>query len=257
MLEICNISYSVKQQVLLSNISFKLQRGLISGILGPNGAGKSTLLKIIIGEQRADCGQLLFDNKLFSSYPRHTLAQKIAMVSQNEIINSELTVIEYILLGRLAYSYSGYIEDDYTKVLNTMQKLEIENFRTRKYCNLSGGERSRVQLARALVQLDNKDGYDGYLLLDEFDANMDIYHQQMSIKLLTHLVEKYKLGILIIAHDLNFALNFFDNCILIKNGQIQSAGTPLEVLTPENISSVFNINSRIIQSGNHFLLDYW
>ena len=125
-----------------------------------------------------------------------------------------------------------------------MQITNTLEFKERNILSLSGGERQRAQLARALTQLDDTNGYSGYLLLDEFDANMDIYQQHLTYTLLKNLCQKYQLGIIIIGHNLNIAAAFFDFCILVKHGRLLVAGKTSDILTKDNIRLAFNFSKN-------------
>lgn len=258
MLEIKNIHYLVKNKVLLSDISARFELGKITGIIGSNGAGKSTLLKIISGENKASNGKVyLLGNEITNNYADFP-AHMRAVVAQSEMVIADITVIEYVLLGCLVFSVSGqYTIKDYKKVERALEFTGSSNLSNMNLSSLSGGEKQRVQLARALVQLEDKDcQYSGYLFLDEFSASMDVYFQKKMLELLRVLVENQKLAIIIIAHDLGQIMNYFDCCLLLKNGSIVSFGTPIEVLTNENIKNAYNIDVNKIEVDGKYYFTY-
>ncbi|MDD3266457.1 MAG: ABC transporter ATP-binding protein [Burkholderiales bacterium] len=258
MLEIKNISYQVKNKVLLSEITAKFELGSISGIIGSNGAGKSTLLKIISGENKANGGEIYLADKQITSDYKEFPAHMRAVVSQSEIVMADISVVEYVLLGCLVFSISGqYSIEDYKKVERALDFIGSSNLSNRSLSSLSGGERQRIQLARALVQLEDENyQYSGYLFLDEFSANMDIYFQKKMLELLKRLVKNQTLAVIIIAHDLGQIMNYFDYCLLLKNGSIVSFGTPADVLTDENIKDAYNINLNKIEVNGKYYFAY-
>jgi len=253
MLKIKDISYRVKDKILLDSISASFEPGKISGIIGSNGAGKSTLLKIISGEIQSTTGKIYLDNNQLRDYYSTFPATMRAVVSQHEALNTDITVTEYILLGRLIHTMGRYQVSDYQSVERALQFTGCLEFAHKDLLSLSGGERQRIQLARALVQIE-KDPYvyRGYLFLDEFSANMDIYYQQQMLKLLKKLCNTNQLAIIIIAHDLNQIINYFDYCILLKEGKLIMFGTPSQVLTTDNIELAYKIKSSQIRINDRY-----
>lgn len=258
MLEIKNITYQIKNKTLLSDISAKFELGKISGIIGSNGAGKSTLLKIISGENKVSNGEIYLHGKQVTNNYTEFPAQMRAVVSQSEMVMADITVVEYVLLGCLAFNASGqYSIDDYKKVERALFFTESSHLSNMSLFSLSGGEKQRIQLSRALVQLeDDEYQYSGYLFLDEFSASMDVYFQKKMLELLRSLANSQKLAIIIIAHDLAQIVNYFDYCLLLKNGNMVSIGTPHEVLTNENIKYSYNIDVNKVEADGKYYFTY-
>ena len=256
MFEAQNISFQKNGKQLLNNISCQIQAGFITGVLGANGAGKSTLLKILSHEYRPTKGNLYLDKQKLTQKDTIRLAKKRAIIAQNENIITSLKVLDYVLLGRLAHNSAQYSEKDYISAYQALAIVGAAKFTHENYNTLSGGERQIIQLARALTQLDTGSHYSGYLLLDEFNSSMDIYHQQATLELLKKLCKTNPLGILIICHDLNLAFKFFDNCILLKTGKLIASGNLDNVLTSENIYTAYQIKSERVLIGNSYQICY-
>ncbi|WP_150466372.1 ATP-binding cassette domain-containing protein [Francisella sp. SYW-9] len=247
MLSINNITLNIGKKRLLDDVSFKVAKGSITGILGANGAGKSTLLKLICGDFHNYTGEILLDNQLLKNIPANQLSKQIALVRQHESVSTDIKVIDYVLLGTLAYTYGRLKEDSYLRAMKALRIFEAEVFCQKSYQQLSGGERQRVQLARALVQLNSDDKeYSGYLFLDEYSAHMDIYYQRQTLEILKNLISQNSLAILVIGHDLNIALEYYENSLLLKNGKIIAFDKTKNVLTRHNIQKSFNVDVKLI-----------
>ncbi len=249
MLEVKGLSVTVNQTNLLNDVSFSAPLHQITGILGANGAGKSTLLKAIMGQIDAT-GDIVFFSHNMASYNTIERAKKLAFVSQHESIDARIKVIDYVLLGRLAHQncLSSFNEVDYEIALKALAYFDAETFVKKPFQTLSGGERQRVQLSRALCQLAQDDGvYEGYLLLDEYSAHMDIYYQRYTLEMLKRLVHDCPLGILLIGHELNLALHYYDQCLLLKNAHAIGFGLSQNILTDQLIYQAFNTKVRQLE----------
>ncbi|MED7789130.1 ATP-binding cassette domain-containing protein [Francisella sp. 19X1-34] len=247
MLSINNISLNIGRKKLLDDVSFKVTKGSITGILGANGAGKSTLLKLICRDFHNYTGEILLDNQLLKNIPANQLSKQIALVRQHESVSTDIKVIDYVLLGTLAYTNGRLKEDSYLRAIKALRIFEAEMFCQKSYQQLSGGERQRVQLARALVQLNSNDKeYSGYLFLDEYSAHMDIYYQRQTLEILKRLISQNSLAILVIGHDLNIALEYYENSLLLKNSKAIAFDKTKNVLTKHNIQKAFNIDVRLV-----------
>jgi iron complex transport system ATP-binding protein len=254
MLSAQNLRFNVGHKAIIQNITLDVNPGEIIGLIGANGAGKSTIMKILAGETLASSGEVVVDGVLTSDYNFNQLAKKRAFIAQDEMINVGMTALEIVLLGRIPYLNSAYQMEDYQIAYEMLAKVNAINLANQRYPSLSGGEKQRIQLARALCQIYDlglsKQNTNAYLLLDEYSANMDLYHQQQSFQLLRRLAEENNLGILVIVHDLSIALNVLDRTILLSQGEMIASGASSEVLSSDNIESAFNLKTIRMHAEN-------
>ncbi len=237
MIEIKNLNFSYNDKQILKNINFSLEKPEFLCLLGPNGSGKTTLLKNICGLLKVQDGKISFDNKDLLKLNRKDLSKNVAIVNQNQENPYEYFVKELVEMGtyvlNLKYSEKkNFLEEIY-------KLTEIEEFLDRSINTLSGGEKQRVYLARALGQNTP------LLLLDEPISNLDLKHQVIIMELCKTLVAK---GITVISvlHDINFALNYSDKVILMKKGEIKAFGDK-SIVTEELIYEVFEQEVEFIK----------
>lgn len=237
MIEIKNLNFSYNDKQILKNINFSLEKPEFLCLLGPNGSGKTTLLKNICGLLKVQHGKISFDNKDLLKLNRKDLSKNVAIVNQNQENPYEYFVKELVEMGtyvlNLKYSEKkNFLEEIY-------KLTEIEEFLDRSINTLSGGEKQRVYLARALGQNTP------LLLLDEPISNLDLKHQVIIMELCKTLVAK---GITVISvlHDINFALNYSDKVILMKKGEIKAFGDK-SIVTEELIYEVFEQEIEFIK----------
>lgn len=238
MLKVNNLvsGYS-ESNFFLQDISFNVRSGELICIIGPNGSGKSTLLKSISRVLAPKSGNILFKNKNIGEYTYRELAQKIAVVTQQSNDNlSGLIVSEYILLGRIPYRNRFQLlesKHDLKIAEDTMKSTDILSLKNRDISHLSGGEKQRAIVARALCQEPE------LLLLDEPTSHLDIGHQVETLDLLKKL-NKNGLTIIMVLHDLNLASLYCNRLILLNKGAICSIGTPEDIIKKSIIEKVYN-----------------
>ena len=235
MLKIKDLNFSYNQIKVLDKINFGLEQKDFMGIIGPNGSGKSTLLRNINNILKPDSGAIYLDNNLLNKINTKELAKKMAVVPQETIINFNFTVYDLIMMGRHPYQdrWGRVKEKDKNIIEEVMQLTDTSKFRTKNINELSGGEKQRVIIARALAQKPD------ILLLDEPTSSLDINYQGEIFDLLSHLNQRLDLTILTVSHDLNLTSQYCDDIILLNQGEIFAAGSPEEVLTETNINRVY------------------
>ena len=240
-LKVDRVQFYYEARKVLDEISFEAGEGEFIGLIGPNGSGKTTLLKIIDGILRPKVGSVYLDCKRISELDPKELAKELAMVPQTADLNFDLKVFDVVMMGR--YPYLGKLslerEVDEEKVRFWMRLTNTLHLAERSIKEVSGGERQRVLIARALAQEPR------ILLLDEPTSNLDVCYQIEIMNLLKELVEKLGLTIICAIHDLNLAARYSDKIILINGGRIKGIGRPIEVLTKENLRDVFKIEAKI------------
>jgi len=233
-----SLKFSYDSVEVLKGVSFKLERSEILGIIGPNGSGKTTLLKCINRILKPKQGDVLFNDQKISSMERRGIARIFGYVPQNANYDA-LTVFDTVLMGRRPYSAWWCNEKDIEKVWQALSTLGIEQLAMRKISELSGGERQKVLIARALAQEAK------VLLLDEPTNNLDIKHQFEIMNLIRNLVKEKGLAAITVLHDLNIASKYCDKIIMMKEGRIYAAGEVDSVITHQNIKEVFGVTVSI------------
>ena len=244
MIDVKNISYHYHGgQEVLKNINFTLECGQFLAILGNNGVGKSTLLKCLNRILKAESGAFLLDGENILKMSNHEIAQHIAFVSQN-VANTQMTVHDVVMLGRRPYMKWGFTEEDHKIVHDAMHRLNLEPLRGRFLNQLSGGERQKVMLARALAQQPK------LLLLDEPTSSLDIHNQYQVLKIVRDICHNDGLTAIVVIHDLNLALRFCDRFLLLRRGEVYAQGD-YSVLSPETLKNVYQVDGKILDVEGH------
>jgi iron complex transport system ATP-binding protein len=237
MLEVRNISIKYGVCAVVEDVSFVLEAGKIIALLGANGAGKTTLLKSLNGGLPVAGGAVLLAGKPIGKFSRREIAQHIAVIAQETETKFPVSVLEFILAGRFAHgaAFGWETADDLEIAVNSLKQCDLANYEARQMNQLSGGERQRVVLARALATQAK------ILLLDEPTANLDLAHQALMFRLIKEKCRNENAAAIVITHDLNLASEFADEIILLKNGRLAAQGAPPEVLTENNLETVFGV----------------
>lgn len=247
MIELRHLMVGFGSRTILDGIDCRLSDGRITAVMGPNGCGKTTLLRCIGGLLAPTAGGVAIDGKPVEDYPARTLAQKVAFVRQHAQTDFEFSAFETVLMGRNPYQHrlQNESQEDWDIVERCMKQTGTWELRFAKPSQMSGGELQRVMIARALAQQTP------VLLMDEPVSNLDIAHQRDVMKLLQESKEK---TILIVIHDLNLALRFCDDLMLLHNGSLLYMGPIAGGLTPENIRRVYGVDAHL--SDGHLVFDY-
>lgn len=235
MLEANNITIRYDDRRAVEGVSLRVEAGEVISIIGPNGAGKSTLLRTLNGSVRMSSGEVLLDERPIASYSRRAVARRIGVVAQEAELRFPVTVMEFVLGGRFAWSKSWSWENtrDLEIVNDVLRQTELDAFADRLMNEMSGGERQRAVLARALATEAK------YFLLDEPTANLDLAHQAGMLKLVRNRCDRGDASAIVVTHDLNLAAEFADRVMLLKDGRAIAIGPPHDVLTPELLREVF------------------
>jgi iron complex transport system ATP-binding protein len=229
------LSFAYKEAPVLDRLDFHVPASEIFGIIGPNGSGKTTLLKILSGLLRSYHGEVEISGRDIRQYTARELARKIAVVPQETHAAFSFTALEMVLMGRAPYLRGMSLEDD-TDIDLARQAMEWTDtlpLAARCIQELSGGEKQRVIVARALAQQA------GLLILDEPTAFLDIRHQVEMCELLKRLNREQGLTIVVVFHDLNLASIYCHRLLLLDQGRIYRLGSPREVVTYANIKAVY------------------
>lgn len=236
-LKVENLKFNIDKKEILKDISFEVPRGSFVGIIGPNGCGKSTLLKNIYRLYKPSSGKITLDNKDLTKMKDKDCAKEIAVLAQESNSQFDFTVEQIVKMGRYPYKsiFEDYSKSDLQMVKDTLEKVGLNNYSNRSFSNLSGGEKQRTLIARALVQ--NTD----FLILDEPTNHLDIGYQIQ----LMDLIKSLNITTLSAIHDMNMASMYCDYLIVMKNGQIKDFGKVKDVITPEMLKEIFGVNAYV------------
>lgn len=237
-LRVDQLKFAYDGTAVLHKISHGFADGKINCILGANGSGKSTLLKCLNTILKPQNGRVLLNQKSIQDFSPKEISQNIAYVPQQEHLTFSSTVFDTVLLGRRPYIKWNPNAEDFKIVEEVLEQLDLLPQSLKSVHTLSGGQRQRVYIARALAQKPE------VVLLDEPTASLDINHQLEVLNLLNQL-KSLGLTIIIAIHDLNMAMQFGDNYLLLKDGEIVSAGEK-EVLTKESIEKLYGTKVKLI-----------
>ncbi|MTI68140.1 MAG: ABC transporter ATP-binding protein [Firmicutes bacterium] len=239
--EIKDLNFGYGETLNLKDVSFSIKKGDFVSIIGPNGSGKSTLLKNIASILRPKDGLIKIDNKDIENYNSKDLAKKMALVPQNTNIAYDFSVFDVVLMGRSPYlsRFQRERDIDYKKTKEALRLTDTLHLSERNINYISGGERQRVIVARALAQDTD------ILLLDEPTSHLDINHQIEILSLLKKLNKEKDMTIILVLHDLNLASRFSDKIVLVNEGTILAKGIPEEVITYKNLEKVYNLDMVI------------
>ncbi|MBC2330200.1 ABC transporter ATP-binding protein [Listeria swaminathanii] len=239
-----NFSYNGTDSIL-KNVSFTIQKNKINTIVGPNGSGKSTLLEILARLLSPSSGDVLLEGKSIFEWKAKEFAQNVAIVHQNNVLPSELTVKELLYFGRLPYKNWRMTRTkvDDIAVERALEQTELTGKAEKFVDSLSGGERQRVFIATALVQ-DTP-----LLLLDEPTTFLDMYFQLEILELVKRLNQEENLTIVMILHDLNQALTYSDQLVVMKNGEVVAQGEPGKLLTTGLIADTYGVIAEVLEDA--------
>lgn len=241
-LQVAKLTAGYQGQTIIKDISFDVERGKIYTIIGPNGCGKTTLLRTISRNWRPIAGKVLLDGENIFQMNTRKLAQKMAVLSQNNQTLSDVSVRNLVQYGRFAHKawWQGKDQEDEATVAWALEKTGTVSFSERRINTLSGGERQRAWIAMSLAQKPE------ILLLDEPTTYLDISHQLEIMDLVRRLNQEEKITIVMVLHDINHAARFSDQLIVLKDQHIYELGDPWTILQGDVLEKVFRVRSKVI-----------
>lgn len=236
-----DVSFSYSAEPVLRDVSMSVAHGEFIGITGPNGSGKTTLLKLLSRTLTPASGHIEVGGAALSGRGRCDLARLMAFVPQETSVVFPFTALEVVLMGRAPYlSGLGFERnEDLTIAREAMEETDTAQFADRFLHELSGGEKQRVVIARALAQQPD------IMLLDEPTSFLDIRHEIEIYNLLTRLNSERGLTVITVSHDLNVAALYCRRLVMLNEGRIHCSGPPADVLTEKNIRAVYDTNVTI------------
>ncbi|OPX81037.1 MAG: Cobalamin import ATP-binding protein BtuD [Methanosaeta sp. PtaB.Bin087] len=242
-LAITDLSFGYNGKATIKDVFLEVERGEVVSLVGPNGAGKSTLIKCIDRILRPQRGTVLVDGKAASLMGSKDFSRMMGYVPQSTKEIFPYTVFDIVLMGRRPHIGWRVTGGDVKVVAKTLKFMGIEQFASRYFDELSGGEKQKIAMARAIVQEPE------ILLLDEPTSNLDIKHQLEVMRTVRLLVEKGGISAIMAMHDLNLASRFSDKIVMLKDGRVFEMGRPESVLIPENIEKVYGVRAEVIKDS--------
>lgn len=245
MLKVTGLFFGYNGAAVLESIDAGVERGSILSVVGPNGAGKTTLLKCIANILAHGTGHISIEGRDTSDMPRMELAKLLGYVPQNIPVRFPATVFETVLAGRRPYISWRPSQGDLNRTAGVISEMNLSDLAMRDMNQLSGGQAQKVLLARALAQDTD------YLLLDEPTSNLDLRHQLEMLEIISDLAKTKGLGVMMAMHDLNLAARFSDRVMMLHQGRVFCSGTPIEVITPENITEVYGVEASVRKENGY------
>ena len=244
MLKVDNLCfrYNRNSNSVLNSASFELKQGEVGVLLGKNGSGKTTMFKNILGIEKPQSGSICFEGEDLLKMSRRERARKIAYVPQH-IHFGDMCVFDAVLMGRISYFGMKAGKEDYEAVERVLTDMKLLEFANRNAEALSGGEKQKIAIARAMVQEPK------LMIFDEPTGNLDIANEQLIVEEGKRLARERNISILVAIHDLNQALYFGDRFFFMKDGVVKYSGGK-ETFTEEIIRDVFDIDVKIVQINN-------
>lgn len=248
-INIQNLHFGYDNRVIFNDLSVSFPQGGFCSILGPNGSGKTTLLKCVAGLLKPDSGTIQLNGKPMSEYKMTEMARTLAYVPQYQDIVFDISVFDYVMLGRNPYQTPWEMQrpEDKEVVEDMLQRCKVWKYRDNLLQALSGGERQRVMIARAMAQQTD------IMLLDEPLSNIDVTHKFEIMDILQQLNEEQGVSILIILHDLPIAKSYSKQILLLKEGNVLQYGDRNAVLTEGNIRNCFDLSDVYLISEEGFI----
>ena len=238
-LQVEGLTFSYGEKEAAENVSLYVKEGEFVGLIGPNGSGKSTVLKNIYRGLNPDAGTITLDGENLLTMPYKKSALKMAVVGQENDVPFDFLVEEIVAMGRSPHKKLFDVDNARDKeiVHHALEHLGMGKMAKRNYLHLSGGEKQRVIIARAVAQETD------FFILDEPTNHLDISYQMQ----IFDFIKRLKVTVLSAIHDLNMAALYCDRIYVLKEGKVVLEGTPEEVLTPDNIYQIYGVKSSVIK----------
>ncbi|MBU8907821.1 heme ABC transporter ATP-binding protein [Desertibacillus haloalkaliphilus] len=235
--EVTNVSSSINDRVIIKQITMNVEDGQFVGVIGPNGSGKSTLLKTIYRVLAPDSGVITLNEKNIYQLSQKQIAKQLAVVRQENGSQFDFTVEEIVFMGRNPHKrlFESDTANDEEIVTQALGDVGMKAGRKRHFSTLSGGEKQRVLIARALAQQAK------ILILDEPTNHLDIHHQLQ----LLELVKSVNVTVIAALHDLNLAAAYCDQIFMLSDGEMIASGSPENVLTEQLLADVFHVQTDV------------
>ncbi|MFC9087683.1 iron ABC transporter ATP-binding protein [Nocardiopsis dassonvillei] len=239
MIELTDLTKTYGSQTVLDDVSLRIERGGVTSIIGPNGAGKSTMLTIIGRLLRADGGRVTVDGMDVAATPGRDLARRLSILRQENRFTARLTVRDLVGFGRYPHSRGRLTAECREQIEAALGFLDLVPLADRFLDELSGGQRQRAYVAMVLCQDTD------YVLLDEPLNNLDMKHAVSMMRQIRRAADALGRTVVIVIHDINFASAYSDRIVAMRDGRVVHTGTPGEIMTPEVLRDVFDLDVRV------------
>lgn len=245
-LRVERVSFAYRRgEAVLDDLSLSVRPGEILGILGPNGTGKTTLLKCINRILQPQSGRVLFEGQDMAKLRQAEIARIAAYVPQYNNNFFAMQVVDAVLMGRLPYVGRSYSKEDERIVFEILESMRLEAFAFRNLREMSGGERQRVFIARAMAQQPR------VILLDEPTSSLDLHNQLFILHTIADLARAHAIAIVMTIHDLNLASMFCDTVLMLKDAKLFAAGRAQEVLDEAAIRAMYRVGTRVTMEDGY------
>ena len=239
------------QALVVDDVTLDLPAGGITSIIGPNGAGKSTLLAMISRLLPMNAGTVTVDGLDVTSTPSDQLARRLAVLRQEHGVSARVTVRDLVGFGRYPHSRGRMTAEDQRQVQLAIDYMTLGDLADRFLDELSGGQRQRAYVAMVLCQDTD------YVLLDEPLNNLDMKHAVAMMRLLRRAANELGRTVVLVLHDINFASVYSDSIVCMQAGRVVQHGAPAEVITPEIMRAVYDIDVRVHTIGGQLISVYY
>lgn len=243
-LEVEDLSQGYGGNTIIRDITFSAQSGELLTILGPNGCGKSTLIKTLCNVMRPRTGLVRIDGEDATTMDPRELAKRIAYVPQVISSFGYTTVYDLVLIGRRPYTDWNYTKEDLRIAADAMIKMNVNSYIDKNVQEMSGGQRQRAFIARALAQQP------AFYIFDEPTSSFDLRNQLDTMRIMKGLIRDNNASLIVALHDLNLAIRYSDRVMVLNDGTIYDIGTPEEVITSKMIRDVYGVSADIMEDAH-------
>ncbi|MBE3027399.1 siderophore ABC transporter ATP-binding protein [Janthinobacterium sp. BJB1] len=251
MIHVKQIKKSYGSKRVLDNVSVQFPKGKVTSLIGPNGAGKTTLLMLIARLQEADGGEIVVDGRRIGDIRIGDYARQVATLRQSPDFHLRLTVEELVAFGRFPYSRGNLTPQDRQAIADAIAFLSLESLRTAYVDELSGGQRQMAFLAMTIAQQTD------ILLLDEPLNNLDMKHAVQIMRALRRLCDEQGRTVILVIHDINFAVNYSDHVVAMQGGAVRCSGPAHEVVTEQRLRALYDIDFHIVRDERGCVCNYF
>ena len=247
-LEINDLVQGYGSHIVLDGVSLSIPSGKMVSVLGPNGSGKSTLIKTVSKVLEPKGGTISADGRDITDIKGKEFATLVGYVPQKYVPVDYVQVFDAVLMGRAPYAGWSYSKEDFKVASEAIELMGVEDLIEKNVHDLSGGQLQKVILARAITQKPS------YYVLDEPTSALDLRNQLNTLRTMKMMMAECNAGVLVALHDLNLAIHFCDEVVMLKDGHVYDSGPAEEVITEESIRDVYGVESEIVEGrGGKFV----